>query len=90
MIFGDQRGPTIHTKISKPQNILSFSKEMWVEFWVESANCGDQKCATKSTAIKSYKWMSYIPSQNLQIAANFASFGSDEDDQMLRMDVLDS
>ena len=58
----------------------------WV--WVKSVNCGDQKCATKSAAIKSYKWMSYIPSQNLQIAANLASLDGDEDDQMLKIYVL--
>ena len=57
---------------------------------MKSVNCGEQKCATKSPAIKSYKWMSYIPSQNLQIAANLASFNGDEDDQMLEMGVLDA
>ena len=30
--------------------------------------------------------MSYIPSQNLQIAANFASFDGADDDQMLEID----
>ena len=32
---------------------------------------------------------SYIPSQNLQIAANFASVDGGEDDQMLEMNVID-
>ena len=48
----------------------------------------DQKRAAKSAAIKSYKWMSYIPSQNLQIAANLASL--DVGDQMFETNFLDS
>ena len=48
----------------------------------------DQKRAAKSAAIKSYKWMSYIPSQNLQIAANLASL--DVGDQMFETNFPDS
>ena len=67
--FGIQRS-------QRPPKNLDFSKARWVEVYVKSVNCGDQqKCAaTKLAAIKSYKWTSYIPSQNLQIAANFDSW----------------
>ena len=56
------------------------------ELWGPAKVCSRHQVAT----IKSYKWMSYIPSQNLQIAANFASFDGGDDDQMLEMDVLES
>ena len=81
--FGNQRS-------QRPPKNLNFSKARWVEVQVKSVNCGDQqKCAaTKLAAIKSYKWTSYIPSQNLQIAANFDSFGDGGDDQMLEINVV--
>ena len=57
--FGNQRS-------QRPPKNLDFSKARWVEVQLKSVNCGDQqKCAaTKLAAIKSYKWTSYIPSQN--------------------------
>ena len=83
MSFGNQRS-------QRPPKNLDFSKARWVEVYVKSVNCGDQqKCAgTKLAAIKSYKWTSYIPSQNLQIAANLASL--DVGDQMFETNFPDS